>query len=111
MSDLFRVPKRWFAMGAAVAVLVAASPAASADDDEDGAALPNGGFETGTLAHWRVSEVGNDGEGWSADRGTTSPVVGFPIPGPPQGMWQAVSDQSGPGSHVLYRDIRVRDDD
>ena len=69
--------------------------------------LENGDFETGTLAGWRVSERGGDEDGWSVTGESQSPLSGYPIPAPPQGEWQAVVDQTGPGSHVLYRDIAV----
>lgn len=92
--------------GAAAAALT--TPAAVAREDEP--ALTNGGFETGTFAGWHTADVGNTGDGWSVAGGTVSPVSGFTIPAPPQGVSQAVVDQTGPGSHVLYRDIRVDDD-
>jgi hypothetical protein len=68
-------------------------------------AVDNGGFETGDFASWTTVDKGN-GE-WKVSKGRTSPVSGFRIPGPPEGAWQAVADQGGPGAHVLYRDIDV----
>ena len=67
----------------------------------------NGDFEIGTLAGWQVFDLGSGR--WDAATGTKSPVSGFKTPAPPQGKWQAVVDQSGPGSRVLYRNIQVPD--
>jgi hypothetical protein len=39
--------------------------------------------------------------------GTTSPLSGFPIAAPPEGTHAAVTDQEGPGSHVLYQDVAL----
>lgn len=83
--------------------------AASAPADAGAPVVRNGGFETGTLAGWRTSELGNPGDGWTAGSGTRSPASGFLIPAPQSGKWQAVADQIGPGSHVLYQDIAVAD--
>lgn len=95
----------------ALAALATGPVAVAAHADEDQPRLRNGGFESGTLAGWRTAELGITGDGWSVATGTVSPVSSFPIPAPPQGRWQAVTDQTGPGSHILYRDIVVKDDD
>ncbi|HET7399361.1 MAG TPA: hypothetical protein VFJ94_12655 [Intrasporangium sp.] len=94
-----------------VALAVIGTGMSSASAHEERRAVANGGFETGTLTGWRTDELGIPGDGWSAASGTTSPVAGFPVPGPPRGTWQAVVDQLGPGSHVLYQDIKVDEDD
>lgn len=99
---------RVLALVAAAAMTTGPLPASANDDAQ---VVRNGGFETGTLSGWQTSEQGNRGDGWSADTGARSPVSGFTIPAPPQGRWQAVSDQTGPGSHVLYQDIAVEDDE
>jgi hypothetical protein len=70
-------------------------------------AIKNGGFESGTLANWhRTGET----EGWSAVTGTSAPYSNNAIPAAPVGTWQGVVDQTGPGSHVLYRDITLPDE-
>ncbi len=105
-------PSRWAARATAAfvcAALAVAPAAVSADDDET--ALKNGGFESGTFRGWHISEVSDFGDRWSVARAGRSPISGFRIPAPPQGRWQAVVDQQGPGSHVLWRDIAVDDDD
>jgi hypothetical protein len=68
--------------------------------------LGNGGFETGNLAGWATADKGNAGV-WTADKGDRSPISGARIPRPPEGGWQAVADQVGPGSRILYRDIVI----
>ena len=45
-----------------------------------------------------------------AVRGTSAPVSNNAIPAAPVGNWQGVVDQTGPGSHVLYRDITLPDE-
>jgi len=95
-------------LAALTAAALAATPTAVAHEEEP--ALANGGFETGTLARWHTADVGFTGDGWSVAGGTVSPVSGFTVPAPPQGRSQAIVDQTGPGLHLLYRDIRADDD-
>jgi hypothetical protein len=102
---------RWTAVAGGVlacAVMTAVPYAASAAATVP--QLDNGGFESGTLSSWASNEKGGAGEGWSADQGRAAPVSGLRIPAPPEGEWQAVADQTGPGSHILYRDIVVGTD-
>lgn len=73
--------------------------------------LTNGDFETGTFAGWTVTDqVGGSGT-WSIDTpGTTTPLSGFPTSaagGMPHGSFYAVSDQGGPGTHVLTQSFIV----
>jgi hypothetical protein len=73
------------------------------------ARVPNGGFETGNFSDWRRAnrrDTGVEGN-WFVYSGTTSPLNGFPIAAPPQKIFAATTDQSGPGTHVLYRDIHL----
>jgi hypothetical protein len=69
------------------------------------ATVTNGDFETGTLAGWTVVNSGSGG--WFNYTGTSSPLSHFTIPAPPQGSHAAISDQFGPGSHLLYQDIAL----
>jgi hypothetical protein len=41
------------------------------------------------------------------DSGPTGPGIGLAIGAPPEGIYGAVSSQSGPGSHVLYQDVAL----
>jgi hypothetical protein len=73
-----------------------------------GATIANGDFESGDLSGWTVSDVGSGS--WSNYTGTTSPISGFEIAAPPQGLRAAVTDQTGPGRHVLYREVTLEAD-
>ena len=69
--------------------------------------VPNGDFETGDFTHWNVAnQPGGEGD-WFVYSGTTSPLSDFRIAAPPQGDFAATTDQTGPGSHVLYRNIKL----
>jgi hypothetical protein len=71
------------------------------------ATVVNGGFETGNFAGWTVvNQPGGSGD-WFVYTGTTSPLSGFTIAPPPEGTFAAVTDQGGPGSHVLYQDVAL----
>jgi Putative Ig domain/Bacterial Ig domain len=67
----------------------------------------NAGFEgdVETLAGWTVvDQVGGDGS-WFVQSGTLSPLSTSSVPQPPELRQAAMTDQSSPGSHVLYQDI------
>jgi hypothetical protein len=67
----------------------------------------NGGFETGNFSGWTVvNQSGGSGD-WFVYTGTTSPLSGFTIATTPEGTHAAVTDQTGPGSHVLYQDVAL----
>ncbi len=68
--------------------------------------LINGGFETGFAGWTRDDSIGSDGS-FHLQTGTLSPVNGFPLPTPPEGLAAAMTDALGPGSHVLYQDFLV----
>jgi hypothetical protein len=81
---------------------------AAASDVSALARVPNGGFENGTFRGWmRVNQSGGSGN-WFVYSGTSSPRSGHTIAAPPNGSFAATTDQIGPGSHVLYRDIRLK---
>jgi hypothetical protein len=69
--------------------------------------VPNGDFETGDFQHWNVANQPGGSGDWFVYSGTTSPLSGFNIAAPPQGNFAATTDQGGPGSHVLYRNIKL----
>jgi hypothetical protein len=71
------------------------------------ATVVNGGFETGTFSGWTVVNQQTSPGDWFVYTGTSTPFNGFPIPAPPEGTHAAVTDQSGPGSHVLYQDVAL----
>jgi CubicO group peptidase (beta-lactamase class C family) len=70
-------------------------------------------FESGSLSGWTLDRRGSGG--WfvydngrqAPDPKQSDPFVPFQMPNPPQGKFAAVSDTNGPGSRVLYRDIKL----
>lgn len=70
------------------------------------ATVVNGSFENG-LNGWTVVDEANGSGSWFSTLGGVSPLSGFSIPLPSQGNAFAVTDQNGPGSHVLFQDITL----
>jgi D-alanyl-D-alanine carboxypeptidase len=70
-------------------------------------------FESGALTGWRA--VGGGSGGWFIyANGSKAPIparsdpgVPFDLPNPPQGRFAAVSDTNGPGTRILYRDVKL----
>jgi CubicO group peptidase (beta-lactamase class C family) len=70
-------------------------------------------FESGALTDWRA--VGGGSGGWfvysngskAPDPGQSDSNVPFDLPNPPQGKFAAVSDTNGPGTRILYRDVKL----
>jgi hypothetical protein len=87
--------------GVAVMVVGLAAKPASASP-----LLLNGSFEAGLASWTKADQVGSEGT-FTQQTGTTSPVTGFPVPAPTNGIRAAMTDAEGPGSHVLYQDFVV----
>ncbi len=70
--------------------------------------ITNGDFETGTFFGWTVSDLAGGSGSWFIDdiNGTT-PVSGLSTVGPAAGSFYAVTDQTGPGTHVLEQSFTV----
>jgi CubicO group peptidase (beta-lactamase class C family) len=70
-------------------------------------------FESGALTGWKAVSGGSGG--WfvySKGRkgpapAQSSPNVAFDVPDPPQGKFAAVTDMNGPGTLILYRDVKL----
>jgi CubicO group peptidase (beta-lactamase class C family) len=70
-------------------------------------------FESGVLNDWQA--VGGGAGGWfvysdgqkSPDPARSDPNVPFDVPDPPQGRFAAVTDVNGPGTRILYRDVKL----
>ena len=70
-------------------------------------------FESGALTDWKA--VGGGSGGWfiytnarkAPDRAQSDPNVPFDLPNPPQGKFAAVTDTNGPGTRILYRDVKL----
>jgi hypothetical protein len=95
-----RFPVRTLALGVLIVLSLGAIPAAAAP------LLLNGGFEGGFTGWTIVDEPGGSGS-WFPQTGTASPLNAFMVPAPPEGLTAAMTDQGGPGSHILYQDFVV----
>jgi D-alanyl-D-alanine carboxypeptidase len=70
-------------------------------------------FESGAMTGWQA--VGGGSGGWfvysdghkAPDPAQSDPNVPFDVPDPPQGRFAAVTDMNGPGTRILYRDLRL----
>jgi hypothetical protein len=71
------------------------------------ATIVNGGFETGNFTGWTVVNQSEGSGDWFVYTGTSSPLSGATIAAPPEGTHAAVTDQFGPGSHLLYQDVSL----
>ena len=70
-------------------------------------------FESGAITNWQA--VGGGSGGWFVysngrkppDPAQSDPSAPFDVPDPPQGRFAAVTDMNGPGTRILYRDLRL----
>jgi hypothetical protein len=70
-------------------------------------------FESGAITDWQA--VGGGSGGWfvysddqkAPDPSQSDPTVPFDLPDPPEGRFAAVTDMNGPGTRILYRDLRL----
>jgi CubicO group peptidase (beta-lactamase class C family) len=70
-------------------------------------------FETGAITNWQA--IGGGSGGWfvyadghqAPDPAQSDPNIPFDVPDPPQGKFAAVTDMNGPGTRILYRDLRL----
>jgi D-alanyl-D-alanine carboxypeptidase len=70
-------------------------------------------FESGGITGWQA--VGGGSGGWfvyadghkAPDPAQSDPNAPFDVPDPPQGRFAAVTDMNGPGTRILYRDLRL----
>jgi len=67
----------------------------------------NGGAGTNIFNDWTVENLFGGVGDWLVQTGTTSPLNGFPVDAPPEGTFAAMTDQGGPGSHVLHQVLAV----
>jgi hypothetical protein len=91
---------RRFALAGLVALLAMTGTAQAAS-------VTNGGFETGDVTGWTVRDQTSGSGSWFVYSGTTSPLSFLPIPAPPEGTFAATTDQTGPGSHLLYQAVTL----
>lgn len=103
------------AIAAALVAFVALSSFLTACDGQSNqpSAFVMDDFESGAIADWQA--VGSGAGGWfvytdgqkAPDPARSDPNVPFNLPDPPQGKFAAVTDMNGPGTRILYRDVRL----
>jgi hypothetical protein len=77
------------------------------------AQVANGGFEsnggagTTIFTSWTVADQPGGTGSWYVQTGTASPLNAFLVAAPTEGSFAAMTDQPGPGSHILYQNIAV----
>lgn len=75
--------------------------------------LVNGSFEQNSgvgaqgFAGWQSASRPGSSGGFVAQQGLKGAVTPVAVPAPPDGAFALMSDQSGPGSHVLYQDVAI----
>jgi D-alanyl-D-alanine carboxypeptidase len=97
---------------AALAVLVALSSVLVGCRARPGTIVVDD-FESGAITGWQAAGGGSGGwfvysDGHKApDPAQSDPNAPFDVPDPPQGRFAAVTDVNGPGTRILYRDLRL----
>lgn len=69
--------------------------------------ITNGGFESGDFTGWTETNQAGGSGSWYLSSSTYSPLSGYQTPGPASGGFYAMTDQTGPGSHVLTQTFTV----
>jgi hypothetical protein len=67
----------------------------------------NGGVGTNVFTDWTVGNLFGGTGDWLVQTGTISPLNGFAVDAPPEGSFAAMTDQPGPGTHVLHQVLAV----
>lgn len=93
--------RRMFVWLAAALLFVGAGQARA------GELITNGGFETGTFLGWTEFDQAGGSGSWFVSSSTTAPLSGLSTVGPASGSFYAVTDQTGPGAHVLLQSFTV----
>jgi D-alanyl-D-alanine carboxypeptidase len=105
--------RRSAAAAAALAVLVALTSLAVGCQARPSTIVMDD-FESGAITGWQA--VGSGSGGWFVysdghkppDPAQSDPNAPFDVPDPPQGRFAAVTDMNGPGTRILYRDLRLK---
>ena len=92
---------------AATAVCVAGFAAQAAELVVNGGFEINGGAGSQSFSNWSIAKQSGSLGGFYAQTGVVAPITPFAVPPPPVGTFTAMSDQTGPGSTVLYQDVTV----
>jgi len=67
----------------------------------------NGGLSTNQFTDWTVFDTTVFSGSWLVQQGSGSPLNGFTVGSPTDGDFAAMTDQFGPGLHILYQDVQV----
>ena len=67
----------------------------------------NGGAGTNQLDQWTVVDNTPWFGSWWTQTGSTSPIFGFQVDRPTDGAFATMTEQNGPGLHILYQDVVV----
>ena len=115
--DLSKVPKEFFAApGRRAPQGLGASPELSPSALEalartmhvvNGSFERNGGVGSNVFAGWTVVDLPEENGSWFVQTDAASPLNGFIAFTPPAGQFAAMTDQIGPGTHILYQDVKV----
>jgi CubicO group peptidase (beta-lactamase class C family) len=97
----------------ATALILSAAVSLSVASCDQGPTHLMDDFESGSLDDWQT--VGSGAGGWfvysdgakAPDPAQSDPNVPFDLPDPPQGKFAAVTDMNGPGTRILYRDVKL----
>jgi D-alanyl-D-alanine carboxypeptidase len=98
---------------AALAVLVALMSSVLVGCEAQSRTTVLDDFESGAITGWQAVSSGSGGwfvyaDGHKApDPAQSDPNAPFDVPDPPQGRFAAVTDMNGPGTRILYRDLRL----
>jgi CubicO group peptidase (beta-lactamase class C family) len=113
-SRLIReILSRWNAAVARALILSAALGVLFAACDQQPKTIVMDDFESGELTDWKVVNGGSGG--WfiytngkkAPDPAQSDRRIPFDLPDPPQGQFAAVTDMNGPGTRILYRDVKL----
>ena len=107
--------RRSAAVAAALAALVAVVALGAFLVLRDGQAGKNARRRLRVRRAHRLAAVGSGNGGWfvysdghkAPDPARSDPNFPFLLPDPPQGKFAAVTDTNGPGTRILYRDVRL----
>jgi hypothetical protein len=116
--DISSLPPTLFARGLRPGRSIRASPGAAAigAPKEPGgkpSPLANGSFElnggpgSNQLTDWTVVDNSPWYGSWWAQAGGASPLNSFLVGPPTDGVFATMTDQTGPGLHILYQDVQV----
>ena len=101
MTDRLRSSSRRSIVAIAAAVCVLASATVALG----GSGWHNGTFEAGNLSEWSTWSAGAGS--WFVLHSNVTPLSGSSWYGPAQGDFAAVTDQTDPGTNILYRPLKV----